>query len=70
MDVRTTVMTIISVTLGVIMVGSVLVPQSVTVINDLNDEGHSDWAGLVSLVVTITIIGIVVAALYMYTSSR
>ncbi len=70
MDVRTTVMTIISVTLGVIMVGSVLVPQSVTVIDDLNDEGHSDWAGLVSLVVTITIIGIVVAALYMYTSSR
>lgn len=70
MDVRTTVMTIISVTLGVIMVGSVLVPQSVTVIDDLNNEGHSDWAGLVSLVVTITIIGIVVAALYMYTSSR
>ena len=70
MDVRTTVMTIISVTFGVIMVGSVLVPQSVTVIDDLNDEGHSDWAGLVSLVVTITIIGIVVAALYMYTSSR
>jgi len=70
MDVRTTVMTIISVTLGVIMVGSVLVPQSVTVIDDLTEEGHSDWAGLVSLVVTITIIGIVVAALYMYTSSR
>lgn len=70
MDVRTTVMTIISVTLGVICVGSILVPQSVTVIDDLNDEGHGDWASLVSLVVTITIIGIVVAALYMYTSSR
>ena len=70
MDVRTTVMTIISVTLGVILVGSILVPQSVTVIDELNDEGHGDWASLVSLVVTITIIGIVVAALYMYTSSR
>ena len=70
MDVRTTVMTVISVTLGVICVGSILVPQSVTVIDDLNDEGHGDWASLVSLVVTITIIGIVVAALYMYTSSR
>lgn len=70
MDVRTTVMTIISVTLGVILVGSILVPQSVSVIDDLTEEGHDDWAGLVSLVVTITIIGIVVAALYMYTSSR
>ena len=70
MDVRTTVMAIISVTLGVILVGSILVPQSVTVIDELNDEGHGDWASLVSLVVTITIIGIVVAALYMYTSSR
>lgn len=70
MDVRTTVMTIISVTLGVICVGSILVPQSVSVIDDLVEEGHDDWASLVSLVVTITIIGIVVAALYMYTSSR
>lgn len=70
MDVRTTVMTIISVTLGVILVGSILVPQSASVIDDLIKDGHDDWASLVSLVVTITIIGIVVAALYMYTSSR
>lgn len=70
MDVRTTVMTIISVTLGVILVGSILVPQSASVIDDLVEDGHDDWASLVSLVVTITIIGIVVAALYMYTSSR
>lgn len=70
MDVRSTVITIVSVTIGVILVGSLLVPQASSVIDKLQDEDHGDWASLVSLVVTITIIGIVVAALYMYTSSR
>lgn len=70
MDVRSTVITIVSVTIGVILVGSLLVPQASSVIEKLQNEDHGDWAGLVSLVVTITIIGIVVAALYMYTSSR
>lgn len=70
MDVRSTVITIVSVTIGVILVGSLLVPQAASVIKDLQDQEHGEWASLVSLVVTITIIGIVVAALYMYTSTR
>jgi uncharacterized protein involved in cysteine biosynthesis len=69
MDVRTTVLTIVSVTVGIILVGSLLIPQASLVIADLTAE-HPEWASLVSLTVTITIIGIVVAALYMYTSSR
>lgn len=67
MDVRNTVLTIVSVTIGVILVGSLLIPQSSQVVSDL-EEDHPEWASLVSLVVTITIIGLVVAALYMYTS--
>lgn len=69
MDVRTTVLTIVSVTVGVILVGSLLVPQAANVVSDLQDE-HPEWASLVSLTVTITIIGLIVAALYMYTSTR
>ena len=69
MDVRTTVLTIVSVTVGIILVGSLLIPQAASVIDSLTVE-HPEWASLVSLTVTITIIGIVVAALYMYTSSR
>ena len=69
MDVRTTVLTIVSVTVGIILVGSLLIPQAAAVIDDLTAD-HPEWAALVSLTVTITIIGIVVAALYMYTSSR
>lgn len=70
MDVRGTVMTVISVTLGVILCGSVLVPQAQIVIDGLNDEGETQWAALISLVVTLTILGLVVAAIYMYTSSK
>lgn len=70
MDVRGTVLTVISVTLGVIMVGSILIPQSQSVIDNLMENEQDDWAALISLVVTITIIGLIVAALYMYTSSR
>ena len=69
MDVRTTVLTIVSVTVGIILVGSLLIPQAAQVIDGLTAD-HPEWAALVSLVVTITIIGIVVAALYMYTSSK
>lgn len=69
MDVRTTVLTIVSVTVGIILVGSLLIPQASSVIDDLS-ESNPEWAALVSLTVTITIIGIVVAALYMYTSSK
>ena len=71
MDVRGTVLTIISVTVGVILCGSVLIPISVDVVGDLNDDPETkQWGTLISLTVTLTILGIVVAALYMYTSSK
>lgn len=69
MDVRTTVLTIVSVTVGIILVGTLLIPQASTVITSLTTT-HPEWASLVSLTVTITIIGLVVAALYMYTSQK
>ena len=69
MDVRGTVLTIISV--GVILCGSVLIPISVDVVGDLNEDPETkQWGTLISLTVTLTILGIVVAALYMYTSSK
>lgn len=67
MDVRNTVLTIVSITIGVILIGSLLIPQAAGVIDNL-EEDYSEWASLVSLTVTITIIGLIVAALYMYTS--
>ena len=70
MDVRTTVMTVISVTLGVILCGSVLAPSASDVIGDLKDDGHDQWAAMIDLVVIIVILGLIVGAIYMYTSSK
>lgn len=71
MDVRGTVITILSVTVGVVLCGSVLIPICTDVVTDLNaNENTKQWGTLISLTVTLTILGIVVAALYMYTSSK
>ena len=66
MEIKTVVTTIVAVTIGVMLVGSLLVPMASGVIEDLQTD-PPEWAALVSLVVTITIIGIVIVGLYVYT---
>lgn len=70
MDVRTVVMTIVSVTIGIILVGSLLIPMAQEVIDDLNTAGQDSWASLVSVVVVVTLISLVVVALYAWTSKN
>lgn len=68
MDVRSVVVTIVSVTIGVILLGSLLIPQTESVLSGLTASQMDEYGGLIKLTVVITIIGIVAAALYMYTS--
>lgn len=70
MDVRGTVVTIISVTIGIILVCTVLIPQSGNVLAGMSEADRAQWGGLIDVVVLLTILGLVVAALYMYTSAR
>lgn len=70
MDVKGTVVTVISVTIGVILCCTVLIPQTDLVLDGMSESELSQWGGLIDLVVLMTILGLVVAALYMYTSSR
>ena len=70
MDVKGTVVTVISVTIGVILCCTVLIPQTDLVLQTMPDEELAQWGGLIDLVVLFTVLGLVVAALYMYTSSR
>lgn len=67
MDVSTVVMTIVAVTIGVMLIGSLLIPQAETVINKLKTD-HSDWAALFGVVVICSIISLVVVALYAFKS--
>lgn len=63
-------MTIVSVTIGVILVGSLLIPTASEVIDDLTAAGQDSWASLVGVVVVMTLISLVVVALYAWTSKN
>lgn len=70
MDVRTVVITIVSVTVGVMLTCSLLIPIAQEQIDALNSSGQSSWAALVGVVVMVTLISLVVVALYSYTDKR
>lgn len=68
MEIRTVVTTIVAVTIGVILVGSLLVPEAQSVIKTLTDSGNETWANLIGVVVVVSIISLIVVALYAYDS--
>lgn len=65
MDVSSVVMAVVSVTVGILLVGSLLIPQASQVMADLQDA-HSDWASLIGVVVVCSIVGLVAVALYTF----
>ena len=70
MDVRTVVMTIVAITVGVLLVGTLLVPQAQEVITSLTDSGQGTWANLIGIVVMISIIGLVLVAVYGFSEKK
>ena len=69
MDVSSVVLTVIAVTVGVMLIGTLLIPQVDIVVNNIK-TAHKDWADLLSVVVICSIIGLVAVALYAFKSSR
>lgn len=69
MDVSGVVMTIVSVTIGVILIGTLMIPQVTNVMSDLQDS-HPDWADLLGVVVICSIIGLIAVALYAFKSKN
>ena len=70
MDVRQVVMTIIAITVGVLLVGTLLIPNAQQVINDLTNAGQGTWASLMGVVVMISIIGLVVVSVYGFSDRK
>lgn len=67
MDVKTVVMTIVSVTIGVMLVGSLLVPTAADVMKELNEKYTDEpWGTLIGVVVVCVIMSLIVVALYAY----
>ena len=69
LSINSVVITIIAIAIGIVMIGSLLAPQAVSVMNDLSllgDDGAS-WANLVGVVVVVAILGLIIVAVNQYT---
>lgn len=67
MEIRTVVTTIVAVTLGVMLCGSLLIPIASDVMDDLTEAGEDAWSSMVGVVVLVSLVSLVVVALYSYT---
>ena len=69
LSINSVVITIIAIAIGIVMIGSLLVPTAVNVMGDLTllgDDGAS-WANLVGVVVVVAILGLIIVAVNQYT---
>lgn len=78
LSINGTVLTIVSVAIGLILVGSLLAPVAQSVMDDLTHEtgGVADytdgatWASLVGVLVLFSIIGLLIVAVNGYTNGK
>ena len=69
MDVSSVVLSVIAVTVGVMLIGTLLIPQVDIVVGNITTD-HKDWADLLSVVVICSIIGLVAVALYAFKGNK
>lgn len=70
MDVRSVVITVTATTIGVVLVGELLIPVAADEIELLTDAGQTSWASLIGVVVTISIISLVLISINGFLSGR
>lgn len=65
------VLTVIALAIGIVLIGDLLVPQAVSVMDGLKaSETTASWANLIGVVVVVSILGLVVLAINQYTSGK
>lgn len=71
LSINSVVITIIAVAIGIVLIGSLLAPIATDVMADLNVIGGeaATWANLVSVVVIVSVIGLIVVAVNNYTKN-
>lgn len=70
LSVTAVVMSIIAVSIGVVLIGSLLSPLAYDVMTDLSTNYGSDgasWSSLVGVVVIMSILGLIIVAVNTYT---
>ena len=63
-------MSIVSITVGIILVGSLLAPQASEVMDDLADSGEAGWASMVGVTVIMVIISLILIAILGFSSKK
>lgn len=63
-------MSIVSITVGIILVGSLLAPQAQEVMKDLTNIGEGGWAAMVGVTVIMVIISLILIAVLGFSSKR
>lgn len=69
LSINSVVLTLIAVSIGIVMIGSLLAPIAVDTIADLNLLGGEaeKWAGLVGIVVMFSTLGLIIVAVNSFT---
>ena len=71
LTVNSVVLTVIALAIGIVLIGDLLVPQAVSVMDGLKaSETTASWASLIGVVVVVWILGLVVLAINQYTSGK
>ena len=70
MEVRNVVMSIVSITVGILLVGSLLAPQAASVMDQLTRLNQGGWASLVGVTVVLVIISLILIALLGFSSKK
>lgn len=70
MEVRNVVMSIVSITVGILLVGSLLAPQAASVMEQLEGMQQGGWASLVGVTVVLVIVSLILIALLGFSSKK
>lgn len=70
MEIRNVVMSIVSITIGILLVGSLLGPQAIQTAQELTDLGEGSWASLIGVTVVMVIISLVLVAVLGFSAKK
>lgn len=70
MEIRDVVMSIVAITVGIILVGSLLAPQAQEVMDQLTKLGESGWSSMVGITVIMVIISLILIAILGFSSKK
>jgi hypothetical protein len=69
-EIKNVVMSIVSITVGILLVGSLLAPQAQEVMADLSDAGMGAWSSLIGVTVVMVIISLILIAVLGFSAKK